>query len=152
MACAVIKSQNGVHAHAGEAHLAALHLLSVADVVAALGVYKRAGLVAEARLLAAARLPPDHAEQRELRAALSEAAAEKRMDAGLGEPSAATSAERWEGEAQPAQPPSAGEQPAAASRRRYSRAELDALRAAAPAPAPGMLRCLPPALAMQVLQ
>ena len=147
-ACAVIECQNGVRALAGEAHLAALHLLSVADVAAALGVYKRAGLVAEARLLAAARLPPDHAEQRELRAALNEPAAAQRMDAL--EPSAATSAERREGEAQPAQPPSAGEQPAAAaaSRRRYSRAELDALRAVAPAPAPGMMRCLPTALAM----
>lgn len=137
-----------MHARAGEAHLAALHLLSVADVAAALGVYKRAGLVAEARLLAAARLPPDHAEQRELRAALGEPAAAQRTDAGPGGPSAATSAERREGDAQPAQPPAAGEQPAAASRRRYTHAELSALRGAAPAPAPGMLRCLPPALAI----
>ena len=135
-----------MHALAGEAHLAALHLLSVADVAAALGVYKRAGLLAEARLLAAARLPLDHAEQRELRAAHSEPAAAQRMDAL--EPAAETIAERQEGEAQPAQPPSAGEQPAAALRRRYSRAELEALRAAAPAPAPGTLRCLPPAVAM----
>ena len=145
-----IDGMHQLHALAGEAHLAALHLLSVADVAAALGVYKRAGLVAEARLLAAARLPPDHAEQRELHAALSEPAAAQRMEAGPGEASAATSAERREGDAQPAQPPSAGEQPvaAAASRRRYSRAELHALRAAAPAPAPAMLRCLPTALAM----
>lgn len=138
----------------GEAHLAALHLLSVADVAAALDVYKRAGLVAEARLLAAARLPPDHAEQRELRAALGEPAAAARMEAEQGEPAAVTGAEHRQREAQPAEPPSAGEQPAAAaaSRRKYTRAELDALRAAAPAPTPDMLRCVPPALAVRAVQ
>lgn len=42
----------------GEAHLAAMHLLSAGDVRPALGVYRRAGLLQEALAAASARLLP----------------------------------------------------------------------------------------------
>lgn len=168
-------TQTAMHSSAGEAHLAALHLLSVSDVAAALGVYRRAGLQEEAALLAAARLAPDHPDLAELHADPEDSAASAGASVGptespvelqdhaedyiapvgvsRGADVAAAPAESERADhATVADLARRGPDPAesaAGVRHKYGRAELLALRTASPLPTLELLSCLPRKLSVR---
>ena len=162
-------TQTAMHSGAGEAHLAALHLLSVSDMAAALGVYRRAGLQEEAALLAAARLAPDHPDLAKLHADPEDTAALAGASVGPTEspaelqdyaedyiapvgvsrgadvPAAPAESERAD-HATVAELARRGLGPLEAAvgvRHKYGHAELLALRTASPLPTPELLSCLP---------